>query len=205
MCGWSRSGRAASSVGCCCSTTPATRSALVNRFLSHLTDSGYSPNTVCAYAYDLRHLVAVPGRAGLTLEEFPAVDGAGVPGLSAADAVPASGAAAWLDGRDRARPAAVGGDGAAGPCGDVELLRVGDRGRAVHHWREPDAATGRSRIGSRSGAASAVRRRGEPAATGAPHGAGAAAAAPAAADDERGHRRAAGQPDHVCAIWRSSC
>ena len=28
----------------------------VVRFLSHLTDSGYSPNTVCAYAYDLRHL-----------------------------------------------------------------------------------------------------------------------------------------------------
>lgn len=28
----------------------------VTRFLSHLTDSNYSPNTVCAYAYDLRHL-----------------------------------------------------------------------------------------------------------------------------------------------------
>jgi len=28
----------------------------VNRFLSHLVDSGYSPNTVCAYCYDLRHL-----------------------------------------------------------------------------------------------------------------------------------------------------
>jgi hypothetical protein len=26
----------------------------VTRFLSHLTDSNYSPNTVCAYAYDLR-------------------------------------------------------------------------------------------------------------------------------------------------------
>ena len=30
--------------------------ALVSRFLSHLTDAGYSPNTVCAYAYDLRQL-----------------------------------------------------------------------------------------------------------------------------------------------------
>jgi integrase/recombinase XerD len=30
--------------------------ALVNRFLSHLVDAGYSPNTVCAYGYDLRHL-----------------------------------------------------------------------------------------------------------------------------------------------------
>lgn len=28
----------------------------VNRFLSHLSDSNYSPNTVCAYAYDLAHL-----------------------------------------------------------------------------------------------------------------------------------------------------
>lgn len=25
----------------------------VNRFLSHLIDLGYSPNTVCAYGYDL--------------------------------------------------------------------------------------------------------------------------------------------------------
>ena len=29
---------------------------LVCRFLGHLADSGYSPNTVVAYAYDLRHL-----------------------------------------------------------------------------------------------------------------------------------------------------
>jgi integrase/recombinase XerD len=28
----------------------------VNQFLSHLVDAGYSPNTVCAYGYDLRHL-----------------------------------------------------------------------------------------------------------------------------------------------------
>jgi integrase/recombinase XerD len=28
----------------------------VTRFLSHLMDANYSPNTVCAYAYDLRHL-----------------------------------------------------------------------------------------------------------------------------------------------------
>ncbi len=26
----------------------------VTRFLVHLGDSGYSPNTLCAYAYDLR-------------------------------------------------------------------------------------------------------------------------------------------------------
>ena len=30
----------------------------VNRFLSHLVDAGYSPNTVCAYGYDLRHLLS---------------------------------------------------------------------------------------------------------------------------------------------------
>ena len=29
---------------------------LVTRFLAHLADSAYSPNTLCAYAYDLRHL-----------------------------------------------------------------------------------------------------------------------------------------------------
>ena len=28
----------------------------VTRFLWHLMDANYSPNTVCAYAYDLRHL-----------------------------------------------------------------------------------------------------------------------------------------------------
>lgn len=32
--------------------------ASVNRFLSHLFDAGYSPNTVCAYGYDLRHLAS---------------------------------------------------------------------------------------------------------------------------------------------------
>jgi hypothetical protein len=34
---------------------------IVNRFLSHLTNAGYSPNTVCAYAYDLRHLARFLG------------------------------------------------------------------------------------------------------------------------------------------------
>ena len=29
---------------------------LVTRFLAPLADSGHSPNTLCAYAYDLRHL-----------------------------------------------------------------------------------------------------------------------------------------------------
>ena len=43
---------------------------LVTRFLSHLSDSGYSPNTLCAYAYDLRHLVAFLGEHGLVWSEF---------------------------------------------------------------------------------------------------------------------------------------
>lgn len=43
---------------------------LVNRFLSHLTDSGYSPNTVCAYAYDLCHLARFLDQRSLGWNEF---------------------------------------------------------------------------------------------------------------------------------------
>src|SRR6266851_954520 len=43
---------------------------LVTRFLSHLSDSGYSPNTVCAYAYDLRHLALFLDQRGLTWSGF---------------------------------------------------------------------------------------------------------------------------------------
>jgi integrase len=42
----------------------------VTRFLSHLTDSNYSPNTVCAYAYDLRHLVGFLDRQAIGWNEF---------------------------------------------------------------------------------------------------------------------------------------
>jgi integrase/recombinase XerD len=42
----------------------------VTRFLSHLADSGYSPNTLCAYAYDLRHLVSFLDQRGMTWSEF---------------------------------------------------------------------------------------------------------------------------------------
>ena len=66
---------------------------LVNRFLSHLMDAGYSPNTVCAYGYDLRHLAAF-STAAARLERLPAVDGVGVPRLPTADAGRAAGAAA---------------------------------------------------------------------------------------------------------------
>ncbi|HUO39566.1 MAG TPA: tyrosine-type recombinase/integrase [Mycobacterium sp.] len=43
---------------------------LINRFLSHLADSDYSPNTVCAYAYDLRHLVKFLDRQAIGWNEF---------------------------------------------------------------------------------------------------------------------------------------
>jgi len=44
------------------------------RFLSHLSDANYSPNTICAYAYDLRHLAcsSPSGRwAGTTFVRRP--------------------------------------------------------------------------------------------------------------------------------------
>ncbi|GAA3707569.1 tyrosine-type recombinase/integrase [Microlunatus aurantiacus] len=42
----------------------------VDRFLSHLIDSNYSPNTVCAYAYDLRHLAVFLDERGLEWNDF---------------------------------------------------------------------------------------------------------------------------------------
>lgn len=42
----------------------------VTRFLSHLADSNYSPNTVCAYAYDLRHLAVFLDERGLGWNDF---------------------------------------------------------------------------------------------------------------------------------------
>lgn len=44
--------------------------ALVTRFLSHLGDSGYSPNTLCAYAYDLRYLASFLDQHAMTWGEF---------------------------------------------------------------------------------------------------------------------------------------
>jgi len=43
---------------------------LVTKFLAHLADSGYSPNTLCAYAYDLRHLAAFLGERHLDFGDF---------------------------------------------------------------------------------------------------------------------------------------
>jgi len=43
---------------------------MVTRFLAHLADSGYSPNTLCAYGYDLRHLAAFLQERQLSLADF---------------------------------------------------------------------------------------------------------------------------------------
>ncbi len=42
----------------------------VTRFLDHLADSGYSPNTLCGYGYDLRRLAEYIEGAGLSWDEF---------------------------------------------------------------------------------------------------------------------------------------
>lgn len=42
----------------------------VTRFLSHLTDSNYSPNTVCAYAYDLAHLARFLDQQAIGWNDF---------------------------------------------------------------------------------------------------------------------------------------
>ncbi len=42
----------------------------VNGFLSHLTASNYSPNTLCAYAYDLAHLVRFLEQRSLAWNDF---------------------------------------------------------------------------------------------------------------------------------------
>ncbi len=42
----------------------------VNRFLSRLLDANYSPNTVCAYGYDLRHLARFLDQRALGRNDF---------------------------------------------------------------------------------------------------------------------------------------
>jgi integrase/recombinase XerD len=42
----------------------------VTRFLSHLMDAGYSPNTACAYGYDLRHLIMFLDSQGMSCNDF---------------------------------------------------------------------------------------------------------------------------------------
>ncbi len=42
----------------------------VSRFLSHLSDSNYSPNTVCAYGFDLRHLAVFLAERSLMWNDF---------------------------------------------------------------------------------------------------------------------------------------
>jgi len=42
----------------------------VTRFLAHLSDANYSPNTVCAYGYDLRHLAQFLAERSLSWNDF---------------------------------------------------------------------------------------------------------------------------------------
>lgn len=44
----------------------------VSRFLAHLGDANYSPNTMCAYAYDLRHLAIFLDERSLGWNDFRA-------------------------------------------------------------------------------------------------------------------------------------
>jgi integrase len=43
---------------------------LVTRFLAHLADAGFSPNTLCAYGYDLRRLAEFLDRSDLFFDDF---------------------------------------------------------------------------------------------------------------------------------------
>lgn len=47
---------------------------VVCRFLEHLVDRGSSPNTLCAYGYDLKHLFTFLQREGRSWQEFGPAD-----------------------------------------------------------------------------------------------------------------------------------
>ena len=49
-----------------------TAAAAVTRFLSHLSDAGSSPNTICAHSYDLRHLVSFLDKPAIGWNELRA-------------------------------------------------------------------------------------------------------------------------------------
>ncbi|MFE5947072.1 site-specific integrase [Streptomyces sp. NPDC056480] len=44
------------------------------RFLDHLVDRGFSPHTICAYAYDLRRLFTFVAAEGMDWREFRGPD-----------------------------------------------------------------------------------------------------------------------------------
>lgn len=123
---------------------------LVCRFLRHLVDSGYSPNTVVAYAYDLRHLAMFLADTGTGIRDFR--PSSALEFLGYLRRVPSRRPAQRLGphSRNYRGPIAVGRYGAANPGGYVELLRVGDRRGGVQRGGEPDAEAGRR--GAASGA-----------------------------------------------------
>lgn len=94
----------------------------VTRFLSHLTDKGYSPNTVCAYGYDLRHLMSFLENQGIGWTEFRASTALEFLGYLRRVPSMRPGATVRVDRGDEGRSAVVAGDGATGARRDVELL-----------------------------------------------------------------------------------
>jgi len=105
---------------------------LVTRFLSHLSDSNYSPNTVCAYAYDLRHLAGFLDERSLGWNDFRPPTA--LEFLGYLRRVPSKGAAQRLGltvATEQGRLLS-GATCAADLGGNVEFLRVGDSRRGVH-------------------------------------------------------------------------
>jgi Phage integrase, N-terminal SAM-like domain len=184
----------------------------VTRFLSHLADSNYSPNTVCGYAYDLRHLAVFLDERALGWNDF--LPSTALEFLAYLRRVPSR------------RPAQRLGLTVATEQGRLlsaaTVQRVLAATSSFFEWaiaaeqytagENPMQRPGRSRAGPGAGSASAVRRRGEPATARTPYRAGAAPAATATADDGRGCRRATGQPHDsarssdflVDARWRAA-
>jgi hypothetical protein len=155
----------------------------ITRFLSHLSDAEYSPNTVCAYAYDLRHLVRFLDVRSLGWNDFrpaTALDFLG-----------------YLRQVPSARPAQRLGltvateQGRLLSAATVQRVLAAtssffncDRRRAVQGRRQPDAEPDRSRAGAGAAAASGVRRCPEPPTAGAPHRTGSTPPATSPADVE---------------------
>ena len=101
--------------------------AAVTRFLDHLAERGYSPYTLCAYAYDLQNLFTFLASSGRGARVAGVSTGRCLtaPGVSAATAESTFGSTvrAHSDHRWRiAGPSAVGLDGEPHPCRSSQLL-----------------------------------------------------------------------------------
>ncbi|WP_353964025.1 site-specific integrase [Streptomyces sp. NBC_00439] len=77
------------------------------RFLDHLVDRGFSPHTICAYAYDLRRLFTFLAAEDMDWCEFRGPDALRAAGVPAAGTVAAADPATGPDGGGR-RPGSTG-------------------------------------------------------------------------------------------------